>query len=264
MPLFDIFLSKEGDTLPIRSSEYFSYAGINSKDLGIINVNITQGLLEEPFLANREIIEESIPGRIKPYFKHLQYQPLEFTISGFFEEVLDETHLREIARWLHQDYYQPLWFSDNPERIFYAMYVDDSTLVHNGQQGYFTLKFRCDSPYSYSTVYTTEIITDSICEIRNLGDLNLYPEIWIYKTGDGDFSIKNLTNNEKTTIFTDLVNNETVYLNCESEDIVSDISGVYRYSNYNQVPLELILGKNDLEISGGSVQFRFQYIFLQG
>ncbi|MCE5169629.1 phage tail family protein [Paenibacillus profundus] len=145
--------------MTIRSSEYFSYAGIKCSDYGIVNVNINSGLLEEPFAAPRTLQEVSIGGRSKPYFQGIAKDPLKFQVSFAFEQTWDTRQIREIARWLtEQDYYKELIFSSDPERVFYALAVDEPTLVHNAlAQGYVNLTFRCDSPYSYSPVYSSPL-----------------------------------------------------------------------------------------------------------
>jgi phage-related protein len=190
-------------------------------------------------------------------------------VSFYFDGGWDENKIRQVSRWLFQDYYKPLSFSDNPDRIFYAMVDSDSSLIHNGlSEGYVTLSFRCDSPYAYSPVYTTEIFdltSTTSLQLTNEGDANLYPEIWIQTTVAGDVTITNLTNGGATTEFTDLASNETVYLNSETEDIATDIAGLYRYDNFNNTPLVLVPGINNLTITGKvKVQFRYQYKVLQG
>lgn len=148
-------------TITIRDALYFSYAGQKSVDYGIINVNLSSGMLEENFVPSRSIVEEKIKGRDQPYFMRTEVEPLQFSVSFAFEESWDSDKIREVARWLTQhDYYQELTFTTeegvNPERIFYALVVDEATLIHNGlRQGYITLTFRCDSPYAYSPVMTT-------------------------------------------------------------------------------------------------------------
>ena len=116
---------------------------------------------EEVFFPSREIVEEKIKGNDRPYFMHTETEPLKFSVSFAFEETWNTTKIREVARWLTQhNYYQPLYFTNDlglgAERIFYAMVVDDSTLVHNClKQGYINLTFRCDSPYAYSPLTTS-------------------------------------------------------------------------------------------------------------
>ncbi|ALS22317.1 phage tail domain-containing protein [Paenibacillus naphthalenovorans] len=136
----------------------FYYNGIYSVDMGLINCKIDSGFFEEPFLSERQIKEIIIRGNEKPYFQEVQRSPLEFSLTFAFEDYYDNVRIREVARWLDQDYYRPFYTSDNPERIFYCMLVSDSQLLHNGlKMGYVQVKFRCDSPYSYSPFKTSKI-----------------------------------------------------------------------------------------------------------
>lgn len=118
-------------------------------------------MLEEAFVASREIQEESIKGKARPYFQGTRKSPMKFNVSFAFEESWNTQKIREVARWLTEhDYYQPLYFSNeigrNPEKIYYALVVDEPTLIHNSlKQGYITLTFRCDSPYAYSPQLTS-------------------------------------------------------------------------------------------------------------
>ncbi|MDR6779319.1 MULTISPECIES: distal tail protein Dit [Paenibacillus] len=145
--------------ITIRESLYFSYAGIQSDFYGIVNVNMSSGMQEEVFAASRSINEVSIKGRDKPYFQSTKKEPLKFNVSFAFEDKWDDVKIREVAIWLtEQSYYQPLFFSEDPEKIYYALCVDDINLVHNClRQGYITLAFRCDAPYAYSSIYNPPV-----------------------------------------------------------------------------------------------------------
>jgi phage-related protein len=136
---------------------HFSYAGIKSSDMGLINVKIDGGMFEEAFLPSRKIEEIQIRGRDKRYFQEVTLEPLSFDLTFAFEYGYDERRIREVARWLFQPYYQPFYTIDNPDRIFYCMVEGDSSLIHNGaKEGYITLTMRCDSPFSYTPRYTKE------------------------------------------------------------------------------------------------------------
>lgn len=147
--------------MTIRDSLYFSFAGRKSVEFGILNVNLSSGMQEEIFSTSREIVEERVKGNDRPYFTRVENEPLKFSASFAFEETWNTQKIREVARWLTEhDYYQELYFANEDglgsERIFYAIVVDDATLVHNClKQGYINLSFRCDSPYSYSPVTTS-------------------------------------------------------------------------------------------------------------
>lgn len=118
---------------------------------------------EEIFFPSREIVEEKVKGKDRPYFMSIETEPLQFSVSFAFEETWNTAKIREVARWLTQhDYYQELYFANEDglgaERFFYAIVVDESTLVHNClKQGYINLTFRCDSPYSYSPLMTSRV-----------------------------------------------------------------------------------------------------------
>ena len=253
--------------MSFRDATYFSYAGKKSIDLGIINVSFSSGLYEESFLPERSIIETKIRGNKKPYFQELDYAPLSIKLRFSFLDTWDDNKIREIARWLgNQEYYQPLYFDTNIDRIFYCMYVGEATLFHNGlKEGYVELEMRCDSPYSYSPVYASEVYSSPAQIIfENKGDVSIYPEISIIKNGDGDLSIINQTNEGKEFKFTSLVNGENLYVNCENEYIKTDLSTTYRYSNFNDNYLELVTGENILNITGDcDLQFVYRYKLLQ-
>lgn len=136
---------------------HFSYDGVKSSDVGLINCQIDGGMFEETFVANRKILETKIAGNDKPYFIGVEYDPLEFDLVFAFEYGYDETKIRDVAKWLCQSYYKPFYTIDNPNRIFYCMMEGDSSLIHNGaKEGYIKLKFRCDSSYSYQPITNKE------------------------------------------------------------------------------------------------------------
>ncbi|MCY9758376.1 phage tail family protein [Paenibacillus alvei] len=141
---------------------HFSYDGVHSVDMGLLNCKIDGGMFEETFLPSRSIVETKVAGRDKPYFQSIEMEPLSFELTFAFENNYTERQIREVARWLFQPYYKPFYTVDNPNRVFYCMVDGDSTLIHNGwKQGYITLTMRCEDAYSYTPEY-----------IRNQMELN--------------------------------------------------------------------------------------------
>lgn len=135
----------------------FSYDGIKSSDMGLLHVHISGGLFEEQFVADKTIHESKVRGNDKPYFQSVERSPLVFSLQFAFEDKYDHEKIRQVARWLDQDYYKPFFTVDNPERIFYCMLHSSSSLIHNGaKEGYIEIEMRCDSPYSYSPQYVSE------------------------------------------------------------------------------------------------------------
>lgn len=178
--------------MTIRDSLYFSYAGTVSEKFGILNVNINSGMQEEPLAASREVSSISIKGRDRPYFQNITKDPLKFNVSFAFEDYYDTQKLREVTRWLTEhDYYQELYFTNaigrSPERIFYALVVDDPTLVHNClRQGYITLTFLCDGPYSYSPIMSSRLYQwDQTTHKNTISDFSQGEKRQLVIDGDG-------------------------------------------------------------------------------
>lgn len=247
----------------------FNFDGIHSSQLDILNVYVDAGLFQETFIANRTINEVTIRGRDVPYFQGVSLTPLEFPVKIAFEEGFDSQKIREVTRWLRKDYYAPLTFDSNPERVFYLMFVNESSLTHNGNgQGYITLAARCNSPYSYSHFKDSDdfhIDGEQIIEIHNDGDLPVKPIIDIYKVGRGSLTINNFSTRDNPFEFDILEDQETIQVDNEEEVIETDISNTERYDNFNDNYLTLERGVNRLIITGSCIiRFQYQFIFLQG
>lgn len=240
----------------IRDSLYFIYDNIKSTDMKLLNVNVNSGMMEEIFLSNKTINETKIRGG-KTYFQGIEYENLSFPLSFAFSETYDNDLIRNIARWLSPDYYKALQFSDNLNRIFYAIPVDDSKLIHAGlKEGYLTLNIRCNTYHAYSPVYTSQIYdlstnpTSTNIQFVNGGDLSIFPIIHIQKVGAGDISIYNQSNANNVLTFTGLADNEEVTIDCENKIITSSLSGIYRYLAHNGYYMEMLRGVNNLSIVG--------------
>jgi len=218
-------------------------------------------MLEEPLMAESEIIETEIRGRNEPYFQEIKYKPLEFDVNFAFEYGWTEESLQKVKRWLRKPYYCKLRFSENPNRLYYGCFTGEPKLNHNSRnEGYFTWHFRCKGSFAYSPVYIGNYdfsgIDVNYFEFNNLGDVDVLPIIEITKvSGDGGVSIFNLSDGNKEFGFTTLVNNEIATVDCRRKDIVSSLSSsvppIFRYdklidNNY----LNLVYGMNRLRVSG--------------
>lgn len=266
----------------IKESLYFTYAGRRSSDYGILNVNVSTGLFEETFLASSSIVETYVRGREKPYFVEKKREPLILNLTFAFNDSWNnDDNFREIKRWLDIDYYQPLSFSENLDVVYYAIPVNESILSHNGnKQGYFTITFRCDSPYAYSPTTSTawyrckdsmsgyflspyqfvedDSVIGTIIDFPNTGDGDIFPELFIKKQSDGDLSIINLSYYNSEFKFTDLKTDEELYVHCENEIITTSLPNTWRYDNFNDNYLAIGRGKNRLQIVGDcEIMFRY-------
>lgn len=259
----------------ISESLYFTYDNINFyEEFGIINVHVdSSGLYEENFLANREIIEQKIRGKSSPYFIEMQDFPLELKLSFAFNDGFDKDKIRSLARALKKDYYCPLIFSESIDQIFFAICTDDSQLIHNGNgDGYITLTFRCNSPYSYSPIYSSPLydlssnpIGGTELIIINNGDIDCHLLITVQVISGGSFSIVNKSNGGELISFTSIGDLETLTINTENESIQSDLPLTYRLDNMSSSSVFILLkrGINRLQIYGNvKIQFKYEARFL--
>lgn len=252
----------------IKESLYFMYDGISSMDFNITNVSVDNNLYTDPFLSNRTI-KEIVVNRIdKPYYSHIQRDPISFTINFGFPDGWDDDTMIKIRKWLNTDYYKPLIFSEDPQKIYYAMCINAPSVTHNGlKQGYVTLDFRCDSPYAYSPLMATKEYDCTQSDttnfiLENYGDIDIYPQIYLTKIGDGNLTINNINGNTSMQ-FTGLLDQEQLYIRCEKKYIETSIPNVFRYDSLNDNYMKLVYGQNNIEVSGDcKIKFVYEFKFL--
>lgn len=252
----------------IRQSEYIEFNGVNSQTLGIINVNISSGLLEEPLVGSKSINETKVRGRDVPFFHGVENEPLSFELSLAFENEWTSDQIREVMRWLYvTDYYVPLVFSSKPDQRVYGKVVGEPKLVHNSNNGgYIIVNFRTDSPYFHGAVESVyyDLITNPAggtnIEIMNNSDLDIPCNVLIKKKNDGDIAIVNLSNSGETISVTGLKDGSYLLIDAENEDIESSATGTLTFTGVvNDGETVTINGRvfefdsNNL-ISGGNVK----------
>ena len=251
------------------SSLHFVYDDISSRDMKVTQVSSNGGLFEETFLATKNIKEDRVPGNDIPYLLGVDRDPLTLPLAMYFQPDLNEHEVRSITRWLDQDTYKPFYFEDNPNRIYYAMYIGDSRRLHNGiEKGVVYMQFRTNSPYSFSPVYTSgkydlssNDVDGTIINFPNEGDVNCSPIIEFTKVGNGDIRIVNESDGGLELKMSNLFDNETIMIDSKHEDISTNIEDKNRYSDHNNIFLDLPRGINYLRVYGKCKDLKFTYQF---
>lgn len=245
----------------IKEQFYFNFDGKESRQFNILAVDIGSNLYEEMLAPTRTVNQtQTSKGRI--IFHSVQEEIRTFDLNLAFEEGFDEELIDDIARWLFVDYYRPLYFEGQEDRVMFAMIVGDSSIIHNGlQQGYFTITIQTNSPYLFSRLKTnTKTITNTgTIPISNNGHLDVHPELSIKKVGDGDLTIGIDGRNVKII---NLKNGENIYIDTLREIIETDIVATYRYNNIVSGELEDLFvgyGNKEYKITGSCIfDYRFR------
>ena len=249
---------------------HFTYDGKSSKDFGVVLVNPSGGLYKEQFLPNRKIVETTVAGRYNPFLQRVDSDPLSFSLHIYMPEWEERNNLRQISRWLYQDYYKPLRFESNPDVIYYAILEGKSELTHNGLfQGYISLTVRLDSPFMYSPIHPKEFTVNGRVDfpIYNNGDLPMSLNIEFTKhEGDDHIYFINDDVASQDVWIENILPNEIVYYNGEIESVTSSLESQGRYliDNHNDhwIIIEPETSNNIVFFGNYHVKLSYQYRYL--
>lgn len=244
----------------------FIFDGIDSKDMGLSIVQIGSGFYETPFIGGQEVDEVQIGH--KNYFFGTKKKCLEFELTfSLLDEEFTSQRRFEIAKWLVSDEYKPFKTYDDLSKTYNIISTGASDLMTGGgNKGYFTMKFKTDAPWAWSdeeeSVFDLSAITvPTKISVENKSNVLKYyePEMEFTLVGSTGVSFKNASNGGETLGFTGLQNGETVYVDNDKGDIVSN-TGLYRLSNCNRKWLRLVQGLNEIEVTGKCiVAFRCKF-----
>lgn len=263
--------------LILRESMSFTYDGVSSVDFGVMMINEGGGLYRDLFIPTRKVVEKSVAGNDRSYFKRIERQQVTFDMTILIQDWKNKKTMRDISRWFDQEWYKPLWFESNPNRIYYALIENDSEIIHNGlMDGYLKVKVRCNSAYSYSQElkYIKQVRGAATTNIYNDGDESCFPLLKIKKIGNGDIVIKTTLEDEKKNemIIKDLLDGELVEIDCETQDISTNYEdrGRYIFDNHNDDWLEFGVGSpydgdasTKIEFAGDfDLEMIYQYRYL--
>lgn len=257
--------------MTIASSLLFTFNGVNCRDKGIINAKIDTGLSQESFLPTRTIQEIKIRGKNEPYFMGTSYDPIEIPLTLVFENGFTTDQLKDVASWLTTDGYAPLIFENKQSHVYYAIVVAEGILNHNHlNQGYVTVTFRCDSPFAWTPMYSSNFEYPSNAangaeiECENIGDIKVKPVLEVQILSGNQFSITNNSNNGEVFGLSNLVVGEKIVIDCEYKTITTNQTGINRYKDKipNCTYIALAKGYNYLNIKGNirlSIKYQGQY-----
>lgn len=225
----------------IKDKINFNFNGKDSKDFGLMAVSLSTGMYEEQLAPTRNIDETKSSKRDTSIFHGIEEEDREFDLEIAFEDSFDETKINDVVAWLFTDYYKPLYFEGQENKISFSMISGSSSIIHNGMgRGYFTVSVKTNSPYKYSQMIEASNTEPLVIDLKNDGHKDVYPEISIKKLGVGDIKINA---NGKNVLIVNLENQEELYIDTLREKIVTDVIGTYRYDNIKAGELEDLIVK---------------------
>ena len=87
----------------IKDELYLNYDGVNSKDFGLIAVELGSGLYEETLVTNRTINETKPAKRQQSIFHNITEENRTFPLNLAFEDSFDEDKINDVINWLFKD-----------------------------------------------------------------------------------------------------------------------------------------------------------------
>src|SRR5690606_29854000 len=102
-------------------------------------------------------------------------------------------------------------------------------------------------------------------EFENYGDGICKPIITLEKIGEGNISIVNLSDGGNELKIFNILNGDVLVIDCENEQIDTEVAGVFHYENHNNKYLRFVRGINRLKVYGNcKLQFKYQFTVYQG
>jgi len=238
-------------------STSFTYDGITSASMGIYLVKKDSDMFPVPYFPSRTIQEDYPSRATAPYFYRTQLEPQSFTltfapISGQFTSTI----LYNVAKWLFKGTHRPFIPDDNTNKIYYCLAVSKTDFITNGlNEGYIDVEFRCKHPYAFkptvTEVYDYRVTLPSSVVLTNNSNVfdYYYPEVtFTLPSGVTSLTLTNVTDGNRATTFTGLNAGETIYMNNEKKQIISD-TGLYRLGTFNMNWFRLLQGDNTITVS---------------
>lgn len=218
------------------------------------------GMLEQPFGIVRKTITEKIKNRSKRYFYGTEDEVLSFSLQFIKDGDWTYDQRVKISKWLIRDKYCTLTSPDYPLE-FDVIAVGSPHFFNNGiNQGYLEIDFESFVPYAFSPVSVQEFdlsdntTTQTIILENKSNVYDIYkPEIQFSMQGSTSVKLENLTRGGEVMEFTDIVNNEILYCNCDTETIFSNLSNTRLQNLTDKRFLKLAYGKNSIRITGQTI-----------
>lgn len=255
----------------------FYFDGISSANFDLYSINKDGQFKQTTLIGNANIHEKNVNYDYKPIFQKVKRNPLEKPLRLMRMNKnsipLNWTPgiMQDVVKWLIHKEYKPLYFVDNPDRIYYVMCNSNINLSNAVNLGYLDLTFRVNSPYAYRESRIVEIDATNIPKTMDIScdyylAENVFPVINIKKTGTTNGVLNLFIQGEENEhiSFTGLPSNVGDIKIFTKQGIIKDmVTGEYLYHYRNKLRgdkwIELVSGENKVSLSEGwKATFEFQ------
>lgn len=247
----------------------FVYDGIPSHtfDLKIITFD-DGGLFSGVGSSNVDILTQRVLRKSKLYYLGRIQQPvLEFPFTFGTAHELSGMDRDLISAWLfgRSGYKKLEVLQDDLNSAWFNCFMTEPEPQYIGGINYaFKCNVVCDSPFAYSPTKT--IVTGSFAgesydfSIYNHSsdDDYLYPVVEFTLSGANNFSLTNLTDNNRVFTFTGLLSTETITVDNDIQTVVTD-SGINRLSKFNKNWFRLVPKINNLRVTSSISNLEITY-----
>lgn len=146
----------------LSNAPHIIYDGYSSRLFGIENVQPSNGLAQEIFIANTSLVTDQSRYNDRVFLLGRNREPLEFSMRLLFNpHTFNERKLQDLKRWLYQDTYKPFRYDTGEEKDLdiwvYAICTGESRVMHNAiDDAYIDFNFSTNAPYRFSQVMEDE------------------------------------------------------------------------------------------------------------
>lgn len=255
---------------------HFSYDGISCIEYDLMLLDIDNTAPNGGgFSSSVNISEDRLNRNYSPIvYGTSQNKPLTFTmVFGLIparaaaKRELDRWDMEVIASWLtNTDEYKELVIDQNDMDMYkFKCIITDLKIIPWGNIPWaFSATIQCDSPFAYTF---PEIYTFSGGTTRNRIFSKssfkgfYYPVIEIVRSGAGDITIVNTSDNNRMFKFTDVpAGISSIYVDNQNGIIKDNTGGVNLYPYFNFNFLRLLRGDNYLDITvNGTAKITCEY-----
>lgn len=238
----------------------FVFDDIPSETFGLFVISEgAAGVIENTGSNSVELFTQEVYRRPTPYFFGTQQTPvLEFELSFASLDPVDAGTQRQIQKWLfgHSQYKKLQIMQCDMDDMYFNCILTEPKITTVGNFAYmFKCTVICDAPWAWGFWHTDTFgpfVDEGTFSYNNTSDNNYYTypqvEITLSSTGAG-VTLINKTDNNSTTEFTSLLQNEVLTIDSD-RSIIKSSTGLRRFENFKGVLPRLVRGMNNFQILG--------------